>query len=276
MKNFKGFMKKMVAGLLATTVICTTCITADAKPYSPIREEAYTSADEIAEICWSTYNKGQYGPIFIVKGELTENGKTDDIYLIALCGTELIEGQATGILQDLYVGFQREDNPYTKNVVKAIKEEIPAGSNLMITGHSLGGMVSQMVAANKEVKANYNVLHTLTFGSPVIKPNEREGIVRRLGDKSDFVPYLSVTLDLTRQIFGLNREDGGYQTKLLWGFKQGWNAHEGSYIRKDVWGEYDATGLKGGNATVKLDPSTLIYKQSPVSWEQMINMYSNK
>lgn len=271
----KSIFKKLSAGLLAAVVVCSTVMTADAKPFSPIRETIYDSADDMAEICWSTYNKGKYGPIFIVKGELNENNTTKDIYLIALCGTELIEGQATGILQDLYVGFQREDNPYTKNVVKAIKEEIPQGSNLMITGHSLGGMVAQMVAANKEVKANYNVLHTLTFGSPVIKPNEREGIVRRLGDKSDFVPYLSVTNDLGRQIFGLNREDGGYKTELLWGFKQGWNAHEESYIREDVWGQYDATGLKYGKATVKLDPDTLIYKQSPVSWEQMINMYAN-
>ncbi len=67
------------------------------------------------------------------------------------------------------------------------------GSNLVVTGHSLGGMVAQQVAADSTIKKNYNVLNTVTFGSPLINGFQREGTVKRLGDTSDPVPYLSLT-----------------------------------------------------------------------------------
>lgn len=225
----------------------------------------YTTAADICNVCWATYNRGENGPIIIVQGKLKTNFfSTEDVYLIALCGTELVEGQSTGILEDLLVGFQNENNAYTQNVVRVIKETIPANSNLFFIGHSLGGMVCQQVAANDFIKDNYNVLYTTTFGSPVISGGNREGVVRRLGDTSDFVPYLSVTGQIIRQVAGLIREDGGY-SKNGWSIQAGWDAHNNSYAREDVWGKYDVTGLKGGHAKINLDLSTLRYEKAP-SW----------
>lgn len=270
----KNICAKIAAGLMAVTLLVGSfSIGVDAKTAYPFRNH-YDSIDEITEICWNSYNKGEYGPIIIAKGQLTQNNRTQDIYLVTMCGTELLEGQSTGILEDILIGFQNENNMYTKNVVKAIKKDIPAGSNLMLLGHSLGGMVAQTVAANSEIKANYNILNTVTLGSPLIQTGQREGIVKRLGDTSDFVPYLSVTPNLLQQVFGLNREDGGY-SEGGWSIEKGWNAHNNSYIREDLWGNYDVTGVKGGNATLTLDLSSIIFEQAP-AWNIMFAPYINE
>lgn len=265
MKQFKTtkFYRMFAAFLSIIMLSCTPTSMVEAKEAFPLRTE-YTSANELCEICWLSYNKGAYGPIIVVQGQLQNWFIKKDVYLITLCGTELLDGQSTGILEDLLVGFQQENNAYTQNVVNMIKNTIPEGSNLFFTGHSLGGMVCQQVAANTYVKDNYNVLNTVTFGSPVISGGQREGVVRRLGDTSDFVPYLSVTGQFVRQIAGLNREDGGYSADG-WSFSAGWKAHNNSYIREDLWGDYDVTGKKGGHAKLTLDLSTLRFEQAP-SW----------
>lgn len=69
---------------------------------------------------------------------------------------------------DLLCGFNL-DNPYIKAVVKAMKKNIPAGSDVVFYGHSLGGMIAQEAAADKTIKRMYNVTNTVTFGSPLIK-----------------------------------------------------------------------------------------------------------
>lgn len=273
MKNMKETMKKLLSGVLTITVLAgSTAMTAKADSPYPFRSH-YDSIDEMTEVCWNAYNGGKYGPIIVAEGVLTSDGTKKDVYLITLAGTELIEGQSTGILEDILVGFQNENNDYTKNVVRVIKETIPENANLVLFGHSLGGMVCQTVAANEYVKAHYNVLNTVTLGSPLIKGGQREGVVRRLGDKSDFVPYLSVTGQVIRQVFGLNREDGGYSNGG-WSMKKGWTAHNESYIRSDVWGEYDVTGVKNGHATLDIDVSTVRYEKAP-SWSTMLKPYMN-
>ena len=219
----------------------------------------YTNAPQMFEHVNLGYNDGEYGPITITQGVL-KNGKTSkNVYVIGLSGTELIKGQSTGLITDLLSGFCL-DNSYVRNVVAAINENIPKNSNLVLSGHSLGGMIAQQVAADKSVKDGYNVLNTLTFGSPLLAAGSREGTTIRLGDTFDAVPYLSGSLfnNTLWAILGLNRENGGYYKTL--DFE---GAHCKSYAREDLWGKYDAIGKKNGSAKLILDMSTLTYYQSP-------------
>lgn len=186
---------------------------------------------------------------------MKKGNSSKEVYLVTLSGTELVENQSTGYLTDLLVGFN-QNNAYLRNVVSVIKTNIPAGSNLILSGHSLGGMVAQQVAANSEIKAKYNVLNTVTFGSPLISEGSRGGTVKRLGDVSDVVPYLSATGNIVWQVCGLNRENGGYGTDVG-------SAHSDSYIRSDVWGKYDVTGTKYGSAKLSLDLASQRYYKSP-------------
>lgn len=121
-------------------------------------------------------------------------------------------------------------------------------------------MVAQQVAADSTIKKNYNVLNTVTFGSPLINGFQREGTVKRLGDTSDPVPYLSLTTftNIVWQSAGLNKESGNYGTNLL-------GAHCESYNRADVWGAYDVTGTKNGGATLTLNMATTHFYYSPVT-----------
>lgn len=248
-------MKKWVARFITTVLTVTTLFGTTVFAATPQTKEC-TQANQIAEICYQGYNEGVYGPIVVTKGTL-ENGwfNKKTVYLVALSGTEFVDNQSTGVLTDLKVGFN-QNNPYLRNVVSVISNNIPAGSNLILAGHSLGGMVAQQVAADDTIKKNYNVLNTVTFGSPLISEGNREGTVKRLGDTSDVVPYLSATGNLVWQVAGLNREDGGYGTDIM-------AAHLESYLRSDLWGKYDVTGSKNGGAKLVLDLSTQTYYQSP-------------
>ncbi|MCR5609579.1 MAG: hypothetical protein K6G26_11000 [Lachnospiraceae bacterium] len=205
------------------------------------------------------YNGGEKGPIQIVKGTLKKSSNdTKEAYLIMLSGTEFVNGQATGIVTDLMVGFN-QDNDYLKAVVSAVSEAVPKDSNLIIAGHSLGGMVAQQLSGNKTIKKNYNILNVIAFGSPLINPIGREGTIKRLGDKADLVPYLSASglyLPIW-QIVGLNREDGGYTDSK--------KAHSESYAREDVWGNYDVLGIKNGSASFSYDETTITYYKAPSS-----------
>ncbi|MDD6194769.1 MAG: hypothetical protein PUB19_07720 [Lachnospiraceae bacterium] len=228
----------------------------------------YTSASELScfvQLGYACNQPVHKGPFSITQGTLTGKnwyGKqtNDKVYVIALSGTDTdAQNQSTGYWTDLLVGFE-QDNRYIQNVRSAILNNVPAGSNLLVTGHSLGGMVAQQVAADSQIKDRYNVLNTVTFGSPLIDGFQREGTVKRLGDTSDPVPYLSLTTftNVIWQSAGLNKEDGGY----------GWNvlgAHCESYNRPDVWGAYDVTGTKNGGKTLTLNFATTNFYYSPVS-----------
>ncbi|MCR4790192.1 MAG: hypothetical protein K5839_03845 [Treponemataceae bacterium] len=213
----------------------------------------YTMAPEMYAHVQLGYNEGEFGPITITEGKL-KNGRTNKaVYLVGLSGTEFVDGQATGLITDLLSGFCL-DNDYVKAIITAITENVPAGSNLVLTGHSLGGMVAQQVAANSTIKDNYNVLNTLTFGSPLLAAGSREGQTIRLGDTGDVVPYLSGSMfnNTLWAILGLNRENGHYGLNLE-------AAHVQSYAREDLWGKYDAIGKKNGSAKIILDMDTLTY-----------------
>lgn len=186
------------------------------------------------------------GPISITEGRMTYNtywGSEDkEVYVVALSGTEtIVENQTTTVKEDLLSGFELS-NEYVVNVKNAIIDRIPAGSNIILAGHSLGGMVAQQVAADKYIKDNYEVLNTITFGSPLIKGFTREGMVKRLGDTSDKNTFYSISsvLNIVWQYAGVNHEDGGYNGDSS-------AAHCDSYLREDVWGNYDCAGEKRGS-----------------------------
>ncbi|MCI5740988.1 MAG: hypothetical protein MR302_05670, partial [Lachnospiraceae bacterium] len=210
------------------------------------------------------------GPIGIVEATLNQNGEEKPVYIVALSGTELIWSdytgiQSTGAVTDLLCGFNL-DNPYIKAVRNAMINNIPSNADVIFYGHSLGGMIAQEAAADSTIKRNYNILNTVTYGSPLIKLlSRREGVVRRLCDTSDIVPVLSVyslTPLAVIQYWGSERysEDGGYNSDWL-------AAHNESYLREDVWANYDVLGIKGGNATLTFNMDDAIYFEAPgISW----------
>ena len=157
----------------------------------------YTNASELAKFTFKGYNNGSLpaptttlglleytletfvmgdeynGPIGIVEATLNQNGEEKPVYIVALSGTELIWSdytgiQSTGAVTDLLCGFNL-DNPYIKAVRNAMINNIPSNADVIFYGHSLGGMIAQEAAADSTIKRNYNILNTVTYGSPLIK-----------------------------------------------------------------------------------------------------------
>ena len=248
-----GSLRKIIVLVLALVMVFGTTAAFAAN------NRTYTTAPEIYRLIRDGYNQGSQGPISIVKGALKKGLFTSKpVYLVTLSGTELVLNQSTEVLTDLFSGFNL-DNAYYSNVVSVICQNVPQGANLIISGHSLGGMVAQQVAGNSTVKSRYNILNTVTFGSPLLSAGTREGTVKRLGDVSDVVPFLSVhtLVNTVWAMAGLNREDGGYYMRPI-------TAHNESYGRSDVWGRYDVTGTKNGGYKLVLDMSTRVFYQSPI------------
>ncbi len=246
-------MKRLISMLLALTLMLSVFVTAVSASST-----TYTNAAEIAQLVSDGYNQGTKGPITITKGTLKTAFSSKSVYLVTLSGTEWVFNQSTEALTDLFSGFNLK-SAYYCNAVKIISAYIPKGSNLILAGHSLGGMIAQQVAADSTIKRNYNILNTVAFGSPLLSNGSREGTVKRLGDISDVVPLLSVQTILSpiRALAGLNREDGGYYLQPI-------TAHKECYTRADIWGKYDVTGTKYGNAKLILDLSTRSFYQSPI------------
>jgi hypothetical protein len=259
MREMMREMMRKIMGVAFVAIFIVTLISYGG--YAKAETKAHTCSSDLAFFCKQGYNGGIKGPITMVNAVLKTNGISIPVYLIGLSGTELVDNQATGIFTDLKVGFELE-NPYIYAVVRALTENVPKDSNLVFCGHSLGGMIAQQAAANYILKRKYNILNVVTFGSPLISPGQREGTVKRLGDTSDVVPYLSSsgTFLLPWQVFGLNREDGGYNGRLK-------TAHSESYLRSDVWGAYDVLGQKGGRSTLTYDIDQTQYYYAPTDGE---------
>ena len=197
------------------------------------------------------------GCFSITKGVLKQDGKQCEVYLMAAHGLETNAfGQNVDMESVLKAGRQ-QTSPYLKQYMAVIKQNVPKGANLILTGHSLGGMVSQQAAANKTMQKNYNILHVVTWGSPLIAKGQIEGQLHRMCAAGDVVPLMSeyTFTDTDAQLNDRNREEADVIPVI--------QSHVDGYNDKDAWKDYDAIGVKGGNAVLKMNDSTTLRFDAP-------------
>ncbi len=165
-------------------------------------------------------------------------------------------GQNVDMESVLKAGRQ-QTSPYLKQYMAVIKQNVPKGANLILTGHSLGGMVSQQAAANKTMQKNYNILHVVTWGSPLIAKGQIEGQLHRMCAAGDVVPLMSeyTFTDTDAQFGDRNREEADVIPVI--------QSHVDGYNDKDAWKDYDAIGVKGGNAVLKMNDDTTLRFDAP-------------
>ena len=197
------------------------------------------------------------GCFSITKGVLKQDGKQCEVYLMAAHGLETNAfGQNVDMESVLKAGRQ-QTSPYLKQYMAVIKQNVPKGANLILTGHSLGGMVSQQAAANKTMQKNYNILHVVTWGSPLIAKGQIEGQLHRMCAAGDVVPLMSeyTFTDTDAQFGDRNREEADVIPVI--------QSHVDGYNDKDAWKDYDAIGVKGGNAVLKMNDDTTLRFDAP-------------
>jgi pimeloyl-ACP methyl ester carboxylesterase len=159
---------------------------------SPNQTGRINGAAELAQFVNAGYNGGRYGPVSITPATLREGNNSRPVHLVGISGTEPVQGQSTGWATNFKSGFELS-NPGLRNARDAILRTVPAGSDIVLSGHSQGGMIAQQLAADPQIKERYNVVSTVTFGSPQIGLGRREGEVHRIAAAGDPVPHLSAS-----------------------------------------------------------------------------------
>ena len=217
-----------------------------AEPEAP-ETVALKSVADVAAFIIPTHCEIQIAPAVLT----TEEGE-EDVYFVAVRGAGADIGKANNVIACFLSAFNRESK-YYRMVRDAIFRYVPEGAKVVYAGHSLGGMVGQQLSCAAEFTSRYELLNTLNVGSPAVltKNENREGTLVRCVEKQDLIPKLSPCALVDRKHFNdCIRLDGGYL-----GNPDG--AHNQSYQREDLWGCYDALGVKDGSAVVTLNRAEL-------------------
>lgn len=177
----------------------------------------------------------------IYRGSLyTDSKKVSKVYLIVLSGSTM--SWEKDDIKSMYSCIKAgtvNNNDYLDAVIAGAKKQIPEGSKVVLVGHSLGGMVAQQFAADKEMKERYEIINILTMGSPYIPVKDREGTIHRMADSGDVVPYCSVAGIGNLWLGNFTYKNNGY-------FGDPDKAHNISYNTAKVWKSYDCFGIKDG------------------------------
>lgn len=189
--------------------------------------------------------------IAIYKATLHSGGKSEDVYYVVCKGldfTAFDPEQPRSYANAIKIGLSCENNTYVKTLTAAVKAKIPEGEKIVFLGHSMGGMVIQQVIANSEIKAKYDILYSTAIGSPyILTKGSKEGTLRRVVDRLDPVPFLSIPL-LANPTIGNVSLETSFLAPLV---------HFRSYEKGSCWNGYDCLGVKNGGAYVEL--GELIY-----------------
>ena len=191
-------------------------------------------------------------PLRLTPATLTVDGESQEIWLVVMLGVKYEKGQVNS-LKNCFLAAFNKPNSYYSFVKDTVFEQIPEGSKLVFTCHSLGGMVAQQLRTDADLKDAYEIVHVVTCGSPyIIVKEEAEGTLVRLINSNDAIPYMSpATIICPQKQFGdCYRFDAGYRGNFD-------AAHTKSYPDPAYWGDYDALGNPGGNATISFDPANI-------------------
>jgi len=222
---------------------------------SPNATGLIRNAAELAQFVGAGYNRGDMGPLSIAPARLREGAQSRDVFLVALSGTEPVTGQSTSWGTNLRSGLDRE-NDGLRNAREALLQ-LPEGSRLILSGHSQGGMIAQQLAADPDIRRRFEVLNTVTFGSPPISVGSREGSVRRLvaaGDPVALASPLGPFAALAR------RGQDSFSTPFL----NPLDIHGRSYTDETrAMGRRDALGSPRGQAVIEFDPAQRRFVSSP-------------
>ncbi len=186
-------------------------------------------------------------PYKIRKAILTDSVTEKNVFVIGLRGTDgsLDKNNPLSIPVCVRAGLAK-DNLFKRIVKEAMLKEIPKGSDIVFLGHSLGGMVCQHLAADEELKNNFNILNVLTFGSPFIVGKGEKCKLHRMIEKTDIIP---LTLS---NAFLLNAFKGNVSMENCGFIFKPYGAHCTSYEFSEKFAQYDCFGIKNGKHILQL------------------------
>ena len=261
-KARKKPLRRILAVVFALAIAITSAVSASA--YVEGHEEWQRDGTniilkDVVDMYWWSYqgyNMAEKGPFSISEATLVKDGVESTVCAVATAG-----GEDAGHGNDknaTYLSAFNLNNGYTERVKKVMLENIPQNSNVFLLGDSLGGYVAQQIAADSDIQYNYNLVQTTTIGAPELATGKKEGPVARIMDKNDLVPnFMSIDI-YTRP---LHKYDNAVVGDAGYGYPTPY-AHAG-YTNKQIWGNYDVCGQKGGNAILVVDSTTTKFYRVP-------------
>ena len=232
-----------------------------------------TTVHQLAILTSISASLDDKGPITVTPSHLNKEAVT----LVTLGGTQMVEGQATGMQESQLASFGKP-NDYLTAVVNLFKDgTIPASTPVVLTGISLGGMIAQQLLSVAEVLESHEIRVVITFGSPLTLPLDRHGVkVVRFTDKNDKVPQMGelplnsgmVTVEnMSKTEMKKKMEELNQQEKILEESKYSGmlDTHALSYISEPCWDPYDFMGEKAGKNVLVLDQAMKFYAAPKIS-----------
>jgi len=108
-------------------------------------------------------------------------------WLVAMSGTQFRQGQPTGVEEIVETAFRLRDR-YSNTVIASLNQMgVPPGANIILAGHSLGGMVAQNLQALPELGyvQRWRTVRVITFGSPIMNQLTVDRVARRFAVRGD-------------------------------------------------------------------------------------------
>jgi hypothetical protein len=171
-----------------------------------------------------------------------------DTYLVMLSGTDLFKpAQATSLPEDVAAEFGVPD-PYYSAIKQAIRKHIPKVAQVILAGHSLGGMEAENVVTDHWLDQHYRFTHVITLGAPKtgtsINPNVTYTAFDLAGD-----PVTAITLFQwpPNSVYTL-ANPWEYDASTVFGHVE--------YPNSPLLDTFDALGQPNGAATLELGPIT--------------------
>ncbi|MCX4775841.1 lipase family protein [Streptomyces sp. NBC_01264] len=151
-----------------------------------------TSANDIVSYVTDIGALGNHGLVLLRRVECTD-GAVRHVLLLPGTSFALLSNSTPQDLVGAFDGLLRTDTTYTRAARKLLlRAGVPAGSEIMLVGHSLGGLTAMNLAADVEVSSRYQVTHVITLGSPIDgkRPADHTTQVISLVNKHDVIPML--------------------------------------------------------------------------------------
>ncbi|MFD3540258.1 hypothetical protein ACFWUQ_12260 [Streptomyces sp. NPDC058662] len=162
------------------------------EPDSILADVLATSRNDIVSYANDIGTLGNHGLVLLRRIACTD-GRVK--YVLLLPGTSfgLPSNSTPQDLVGAFDGALRSDTTYTRAVRRLLRRAgVPAGSELMFVGHSLGGLTAMNLAADVELASTYRITHVVTLGSPIDnkRPADHTTQVVSLVNKHDVIPML--------------------------------------------------------------------------------------
>ncbi|MFF1415767.1 hypothetical protein ACFVX6_39365 [Streptomyces sp. NPDC058289] len=151
-----------------------------------------TSANDIVSYVNDIGALGNHGLVLLRRVECAD-GAVRHVLLLPGTSFALLSNSTPQDLVGAFDGLLRTDTTYTRAARKLLlRAGVPTGSELMIVGHSLGGMTAMNLAADVEFSSRYQLTHVIAVGSPIDgkRPADHTTQVISLVNNHDVIPMI--------------------------------------------------------------------------------------